>query len=118
MLPTRGRIEATARPGVIVSTFDFPIQTLLYKDRGGKWHRAENLTKGELIQLEEMEPTAVPHIVNDFASRLSARNTTFLKQVQDRNDHFIAITDSGPALETHPGIDWKTTTLITGPLAR
>ncbi len=118
VLPTRGRIEATTRPGVIVSTFDFPIQTLLYKDTGGKWHRAENVTMGESTQLKEMEATAVLPILNELGSRVSDRNKTFLKQVQDREDYFIAITDAGPALETHPGIDWKTTTIITGPLAR
>jgi len=117
-VPTRGRIEATRDADTLVSTFDFPIQTLLYKDAKGDWHRAENITKGQPIKLSSVDPTMVLPVLNKTATLFTARNRKFFENTNDRNDHFIAITSSAPGIETHPGIDWQTTTVITGPLAR
>jgi hypothetical protein len=38
--------------------------------------------------------------------------------VSDRKDSYIAFAKQAPAVETHPGIDWQTDTVITGPIAR
>jgi len=118
VVPTRGRIEATAQPDTFISTFDFPIESLLYKDPSGQWHRADNIVKGQRTKLTPIDPTMVLPLLNRKATLFAERNRSFLKRIQDRSDHFIAFTDSAPAIETHPGIDWKTTTVITGPIAR
>lgn len=118
VLPTRGRIEATNNPATIVSTFDFPIETLLYRDPDGKWHRGENIGKGKPAKLIPVDPTMVQPILNDTAKRFTDRNQAFLRRVTDRNDSYIAFAKQAPAIATHPGIDWKSDTVITGPIAR
>jgi hypothetical protein len=118
LLPTRGRIEATSDPSTIVSTFDFPIETLLFRDPSGQWHRGENIGKGKPAKLTPLDPTMVQPILNDTATRLTERNRAFFRRVADRNDCYIAFAKQAPAIETHPGIDWKTETVITGPIAR
>lgn len=118
VVPTRGRIETGSTPDSLISTFEFPIQTLLYQDSSGQWFRAENVTKGQRIKLTATDPTIIQPILSGLNSRLSLRNRSYMKKVNNRNDHFIAITDQASGIETHPGIDWKTTTIITGPIAR
>jgi len=118
VVPTRGRIEATAKPDTLVSTFDFPIETLLYLDANGNWHRADKITKGKAITLSPIDPTMVQPVLNDLANRFTGRNKSFFKKVDERKDHFVAFTNQAPAIETHPGIAWKTSTVITGPIAR
>ena len=118
VLPTRGRIEATNDPGTVVSTFDFPIETLLYRDTSGQWHRGENIAKGKPTKLTPVDPTMVQPILNDTAKRFTDRNQAFLRRVADRNDSYIAFAKQAPAIETHPDIDWQTETVITGPIAR
>ena len=118
VLPTRGRIEATNDPGTIVSTFDFPIETILYRDPTGQWHRGENIVKGKPAKLTPVDPTMVQPILNDTAKRFTDRNQAFLRRVSDRNDSYIAFAKQAPAVETHPGIDWQSDTVITGPIAR
>ncbi|MFM2197972.1 MAG: hypothetical protein RLZZ505_1404 [Verrucomicrobiota bacterium] len=118
VVPTRGRIEATNDPGTVVSTFDFPIEMILYRDPTGQWHRGENIGKGKPAKLTPVDPTMVQPILNDTAKRFTDRNNAFLRRVSDRNDSYIAFAKQAPAVETHPGIDWQSDTVITGPIAR
>lgn len=118
VVPTRGRIELTNEANRLVSNFDFPIKTLLYRDDDGNWHRAENLTKGKPAKLTSIDPTMVQPILNDTDLKFTDRNKAFLKKVRERKGHYIAITDEAPAIETHPSINWETTTIITGPIVR
>jgi hypothetical protein len=118
VVPTRGRIEHAQQAGKIISTFDFPIKTLLFKDDDGKWHRAENLSKGKSVTLTSVDITMVQPMLIDLNKQFTNRNQSFFKKVQERNGHYIAITNEAPAIETHPSIDWETTTIITGPIVR
>ena len=118
VVPTRGRIEASATSDTLVSTFDFPIETLIYQDPQGNWFRASDVRKGTAPKLTPIDPTMAQTALTGFGKIFAARNREYLKSVQDRRDHFIALTNAAPAVGTHPGIDWKTTTVITGPVAR
>ncbi|QTN31783.1 hypothetical protein HZ994_05395 [Akkermansiaceae bacterium] len=118
VVPTRGRIESTPQPDTLISTFDFPIQTLLYKDASGQWHRAENVIKGNRVKLIPVDPTMAMPLLRKNRNLFTERNRSYLERIEDRNDHFIAFTDKAPAIDTHAGIVWKTTTIITGPIAR
>tara|TARA_B110000037_G_scaffold173826_1_gene197837 strand:+ start:12918 stop:14642 length:1725 start_codon:yes stop_codon:yes gene_type:complete len=118
VVPTRGRIEAASEPGKLISTFDFPIETLVFRDPEGTWYRAENITKGRAITPTPVDPTMMLPFLNELANRFTQRNRLFLNKAKARDDHFIAITSQAPGIETHTGIDWKTTTVITGPIAR
>ncbi len=118
VVPTRGRIEAASESGKLVSTFDFPIETLIFRDANGDWFRAENITKGNAISPTPVDPTMMLPFLNGLSNSFSQRNKFFLNKARDRKDHFIAVTKVAPGIATHPGIDWKTTTVITGPIAR
>lgn len=118
VVPTRGRIEATPQADIVISTFDFPIESLLYKDPSGQWHRADKVTKGQKAKLTPIDPTMVLPILTEQGNLFTERNRSFLKRIQDRNDRYIAFTEDAPGIDTHPGITWKTTTIITGPIAR
>jgi len=118
VIPTRGRIETTPSSGELISTFSFPLETILYRDGNGDWFRADKITKGRKMQLMPVEPTIAQSVLNNLTKKFSQRNQTMFKAVQKRDDHFIAFTSQGPAIETHSAIDWQTTTVITGPVAR
>jgi hypothetical protein len=118
VVPTRGRIEHAKQDGRLISSFDFPIKTLLYFDENGNWHRADNLTKGKPVALTSIDPTMALPILNDLHKKFTSRHQSFLKKVQERKGHYIAITTDAPAIETHSSIDWETTTIITGPIVR
>jgi hypothetical protein len=119
VVPTRGRIEATEDPNTFISTFDFPIQTILYKDPSGNWLTASNMKKGERITLQPIDINIAQNTINEYNDQyLSLRNRSFLNKVRDRNDHFIALTQEAPGIDTHSSINWDTTTIITGPIAR
>lgn len=118
VVPTRGRIEATNQADTLVSNFDFPIETLLYKDPSGNWHRADKITKGKRITLSPIDPTMVQPVFNEIAKKFTDRNKSFFRKIENRADHFVAFTTAAPGIETHPGIDWETETVITGPIAR
>ena len=118
VVPTRGRIELTKQAGSLVSNFDFTIKTLLFRDDDGNWHRADNLTKGTPVKLTDIDPTMVQPILNDLNLKFTDRNKSFLKKVEERKGHYIAVTSEAPGIDTHTSIDWKTTTIITGPIVR
>ncbi len=118
VVPTRGRIEASATNDSLVSTFDFPIETLIYQDPQGNWFRATDVRKGTPTTLTPIDPTMAQTAITGFGKIFATRNRDYLNKVEDRRDHFIALTSAAPAVETHTGIDWKTTTVITGPIAR
>lgn len=118
VVPTRGRIEAGSESGVLISTFDFPLETLIYRDAAGDWFRADGVNKGRVTTPTPVDPAKILALLNETSARFSKRNKTFLDRAKMRTDHFIAITKHAPAVATHKGIDWQTTTVITGPIAR
>ena len=117
VVPTRGRIEFTKDSNKIVSNFDFPIKTLIFKDKD-KHFRADNLTKGKPVELKPIESTAAFIMMQDINKKFTSRNQGFFKKVNERDGFFVAITEEAPGIETQPSIDWETTTIITGPIVR
>jgi hypothetical protein len=117
VVATRGRIEKTDTPGTYLSTFEFPIDTLLYEDEAGKWHRAEAITAGKRFTPTPVDVATTVAILAGEIKAFAARNQQFLKTAKDRPGHFIAITTHAPGIDTNPGIRWKETrTVITGPI--
>ena len=117
VIPTRGRIERTDKTDQLVSTFDFPIETLYYLDNSKEWHRAESIATGKPFTLVPIDASmAEPALVKEV-NAFTARNRGFLGRARNRTDHFIAITSQAKGIDTLPGIRWKETrTIITGPV--
>lgn len=123
IVPTRGRIELrnTSGPPSLVSTFDFPIEKIYYRDNSGIFWYAEGIERGKAFDCREAQPAEVINFVNEAKGKLSGRSREALDALSpvERGDrHFIAITNEAPGIETFGGIDWKETrTYITGPVA-
>jgi hypothetical protein len=123
ILPTRGRIElrSASGPPSLVSTFDFPIQKLYYRDGAGIYWYAEGIERGKAFNCREAQPAEVINFVNEAKGKLTTRSREALDSlspVERGNRHFIAVSDGAPGVDTFKGIDWKETrTYITGPVA-
>jgi hypothetical protein len=115
VIPTRGRIETTATPGTLVSTFDFPLDSLYFLDEQRQWHRAGNIATGKPFTLTPVTPAEAEAVLTREANAFTARNRQLLNNAALRTGHFVAITRQAPAIETLPGIRWQQTdTVITG----
>lgn len=127
VIPTRGRIEARSLSGTpsLISTFDFPIQALFFRDESGGYWRAENIEPGKAFTCMQSNNTEAEAFATKAGNELSVRSRTALlrdskaSSLAARNNHFIAFTEAAPGIETYEGIDWQTTrTYITGPIAK
>jgi hypothetical protein len=115
VIATRGRIEATSTPNTFVSTFDFQIKTLYFLDQSNQWHRAESIATGKSFTLTPIDASMAKPALAKEALAFTSRNRQILERALNRPNHFIALTDQAPAIDTHPGIRWKETqTVITG----
>lgn len=123
IVPTRGRIEVREQNGTgapkLVSSFDFPLETLYYTDRSGAHWIARNLEAGKPVEAVTIDAKTRTTALAETSDLFGARHRRMLQQVAPRSDHFIAITTEAPAIETFPSIRWQsTTTVLTGPVAR
>jgi hypothetical protein len=117
VIPTRGRIEATGDPTILVSTFEFPIETFYYLDPAGQWHRAEKIQPGKRFTLTAVDASMVDPTLKKTSLNFTKRLRSQLNHLAKRPGHYIAITTEAPAIDTLPGINWdKTETIITGPV--
>ncbi|MCW1915359.1 hypothetical protein OJ996_17375 [Luteolibacter sp. GHJ8] len=123
IVPTRGRIElrSTSGPPSLISTFDFPIEKIYYRDSSDVYWCAENIERGKAFEPRQVQPTEVLSFVNEAKSKLSTRSKEALSKLSplERGDrHFIAVSAAAPGIDTFKGIEWKETkTFITGPVA-
>ncbi|MCW1883313.1 hypothetical protein OKA04_01140 [Luteolibacter flavescens] len=125
IVPTRGRIEARSESGApsFLSTFDFEIEKLYYLDNSNGWWKAEKVVPGKGFTCTTASPEEVLAFANEASLKLAERSRRVLTIQKDvaslhnRPGHFIAVTESAPAIETLKGIDWtRTRTFITGPV--
>jgi len=117
VVSTRGRIETTADVDTFLSTFEFPIETLLFLDENRQWHRADKIQTGKKFKVAAVEPSIALPLIEKEIKLFTSRNSTLLKEAKNRTAHFVAFTNDAPGIETHPGIKWdKTRTIITGPM--
>jgi hypothetical protein len=117
VISTRGRIEKTTTANTLISTFEYPIETLYYLDEKKQWHRAENINTGKSFTLTPIDTTMVDPILTDESNAFGERNQNFLNTTKNRPGHFVAITTKAPGINTNPSIRWKETrTIITGPI--
>jgi hypothetical protein len=117
VVSTRGRIESTDDPSLLLSTFEFPIETLLYLDENRQWHRADNILTGQRFKLAAMDAAEAVNLIRQESKLFTSRNGSFIERAKDRNGHYVAICSQAPGIDTHPGVDWAATrTIITGPL--
>lgn len=116
-IPTRGRIEKTGSADTLLSTFDYPIQTLLYFDESDQWHRAQDIQAGKKFTLLPISADTAQKLLKTEISGFSQRNSKLLTDASKRPGHFVAVTNAAPGIVTLSSVRWKQThTVITGPL--
>lgn len=119
VIPTRGRIERAAPGGnpQLLSTFDFPIEMLFYRDSAKQWWKADNLVAGTRFQPTQVTEADFDSIIGREQMRFTKRNQALIERVKNRPGNFIALTSAAPGVDTFKGIKWQETrTLITGPV--
>lgn len=119
VIPTRGRIERTSRDGSpqLLSTFDFPIDTLFYLDTSNQWWRADQISTGTRFEPVPVSASIVTSALAAERNRLGSRHREMFQRASKRPGCFIAITNSAPGIDTYMSIKWQETrTLITGPI--
>ena len=121
VVPTRGRIELRSADEAprLVSTFDFPIEKIYYKDRSNALWTAGPLGAGKAQDMTPMTEAEWDSALDAQSKLLGARHKAMLITASKRADHFFAVTREAPGIETFKSIRWQeTTTLITGPVVR
>ena len=117
VISTRGRIEQTDIAHTFLSTFEFPIETLLYCDHDGQWYRADSITTGKRFMLAPVDISMVVPVLQQEAGGFTDRYKKMLERTIMRKGYYVALTNHAPGIPTHPGIRWKETrTVITGPV--
>lgn len=119
VIPTRGRIERASTGGEasLLSTFDFPIETLIFRDNSKQWWKAANVQSGSRIQPVTITDADAKEIIESEKRRFGKRHAEMLDRVKEREGSFIAVTLQAPAVETYKSIKWQQTrTVITGPV--
>jgi len=121
VVPTRGRIELRGDTGdpVLLSTFEFPIETLHFIDANGGHWLAENLEPGVSVTARPQRQPDHRLAVRQLGEQLGERHRELFGAVADRRGHFIATAADAPAIDTFDAIRWQETlTILTGPVAR
>ena len=121
IIPTRGRIEAhnEAGPPSMLSTFDFPIETLWFSDHAGGIWRADQIEPGKTFKCQPASTSDLADFVAKASASLSHRSGKAFTPLASRPGHFIAVTDAAPGIDTFRGIKWqRTRTYLTGPIVR
>lgn len=121
VMPTRGRIDLISNQGapLISATFNFEIQSLFYIDNTGKMWEAYNITAGDSVELTPCDPNIAVNSISQHQSAMTPKLQNTLDVLRSRKNHFIAITENAPAIDTLDAIKWtKTTTIITGPVMK
>lgn len=121
VVPTRGRLElaTTAGEPELLSTFEFPLETVFYLDAAQQWWRAENVQPGVRFKPVAIASSMVDPAMNQERSRFGNRHEQALNRIAKRPGAFFAIASAAPGIATYPGIKWKEThTVVTGPVVK
>lgn len=119
VVPTRGRIERAGAedPPRLMSSFDFPIERLVYQDHAGKTWVADELAPGKPVTCRGLPQAEATRFLAEQSATLVARHQKLLGRLAGRNGHFVASAAHGPAIETFRSISWKrSTAVVAGPV--
>jgi hypothetical protein len=121
VVPTRGRIEIknSGGPPVLVSSYNFPIDLIYYKDRRGGYWQAGPLAVGEPRTATALPKADYDQAIQKQCERFANRQHVQLANASKRPDHYVALTSSPPTIDTLEAIRWSSDqAVLTGPIAR
>ncbi len=116
--PGRGRIEWSgkdAQTPAVVSTFDFPLRDVYIRREDSTWWHAPTLRQGETTALRPADANEVEAMFDVTLDSLP--QATDIKKMAHRPGHYIAFTDTPPAIASLRSVRWNDTGIVTGALA-
>lgn len=121
VMPTRGRVALSGSEDdpKLHSSFDFSIETLLYRHDDGSWWMSKSSVKPgaevSMKMISKSEANAIAKAGSEFLS--DELKSDLLNSLMSRDGHFIAITQDAPGIDTHDSIKWEHTySIFTGPV--
>ncbi len=115
VISTRGRIEKTPEAGALLSAFDFPIDTIYYRNDSGEWSVATGIAPGTKFRPTAIDEDSARKALLKQVRAFGDRNRKLMEGQLELPGHFVALASKAPAIETNAGIRWKSTqTVITG----
>lgn len=121
IISTRARIslKSSGAEPILNSSFDYPIETILYYDTDGKYWQATDLEPGKSLTLTTLSKSNADTLIKQYADQLTPTLAKHFLKLTKRKKHFIAFTKEAPAIETLDSINWQnTTSIITGPVVK
>ncbi len=123
VISTRGRINLKSSQGApapeLNSSFNYDIDTIVYIDDSGKTWQASDLGAGESITLVPATQAEALALIHEQQKNMSLKLQMKLDKLRKRKNHFIALTDEAPAIDTLGSIEWsRTASIITGPVVK
>jgi hypothetical protein len=115
--PSRGRINlvSTGSAPVVNSTFEFPLETLFYRDAKGDLWRAEDVQQGRNTTLDSVTSALFDSWFKSEAARFAAKNKMRLNLMETRSIRFFATSSEAPGIDTLGSLNWsETRTFLTG----
>lgn len=115
--PSRGRINLVSigSAPVINSTFEFPLETLFYRDDKGGFWRADDVQQGRNTTLDSITSTLFDEWFKSEAARFAAKNKVRLNLMETRSSRFFATSSEAPGIDTLGSLNWsETRTFLTG----
>jgi len=119
IIPTRGRVELLAGSGApqIMSSFEFPLERIYFTDKSGKIWTAADLQPGSPANCTPVSRKQFQKFVDSESDRLAPPNRTRLASLATRDNHFLAVSSSGPFIDTYSSINWtQNHCILTGPV--
>ncbi len=117
VVPTRARIESTdpANELALLSNFEYEIDQIYYRGKGGKFWCAQKIPSGKNFLARACTQAEFVHFVRMAGANLSKSQQQQLERLAERQGYFIAQTSQAPMIETYSAIRWtENTTIITG----
>ncbi len=119
VIPSRARItlKSSAPSPTITSSFNFPLKSLIFRDKQGLFWQATDIKPGESVKLSKINHDEALKRITALSDSMSPRLQRNLLKLWSRNGHFVATTEQAPAIDTLDSIKWtQTTSVILGPV--
>lgn len=121
IIPTRGRITLKSNQGAptLNSSFDYNIKSLIYIDDTDQTWIASDISAGDSVTLNPSNPADSVKLIHTNYVNMSDKLQRQINSLRKRKNHFIAITDDAPGIDTLDSVKWtQTTSIITGPVVK
>ena len=98
----------------VSSSFAHPIKVLYIRASGRDFYKAENLVSGVPVTAQKVKKSEYSKFVADNSYKFNKTMSAKLRSLSNRNQSFIAQTDTLPGVNSLKSIKWDCETVLTG----